>query len=362
MLLSDLVAMMEELAPTRLAESWDNVGLIAGNPGQAVSKVMLTIDYTPEVAREAAGQGVDCVIAYHPPLFQPVKRLTAPDVVYDAIRRGVALYSPHTALDVASGGTNDLLADVLGLENRQPLRLIEPRAREFKLVTFVPEDDLEKVAGALFAAGAGRIGRYTQCSFRTAGTGTFKGDETTNPAVGEKGVYEKTPEIRVETVCPIARLAEVLAALRASHPYEEPAFDLVQLAAPPDKVGQGRIGDLPATAIPALLQRIKKELALPYLLVAGSTDQTVNRAAVLAGAGREHLKDAICQGAQFYLTGEIPHHDALAAAKAGVTVVCTLHSNSERATLRRLRDRLAERTRAVPFILSNVDRDPFQIL
>ena len=362
MLLSDLLAILEDLAPTRLAESWDNVGLIAGNPGQALSRVMLTIDYTPEVAREAAEQQVDCVIAYHPPLFSPVKRLLAPDVVYDAIRRGVAVYSPHTALDVATGGTNDLLADVLGLENRQPLRLIEPKAREFKLVTFVPEDDLEKVASALFSAGAGRIGRYTQCSFRTPGTGTFKGDQTTNPTVGEKGVYEKTSEIRIETVCPIARLAEVLTALRASHPYEEPAFDLVQLAVPPDKVGQGRIGDLSATAVPALLQRIKQELALTYLLVAGSTDQTINRAAVLAGAGREHLKDAIAQGAQLYLTGEIPHHDALAAARSGMTVVCTLHSNSERATLKRLRDRLAERTRAIPFILSNVDRDPFQIL
>jgi dinuclear metal center YbgI/SA1388 family protein len=362
MLLSDLVAILEDLAPTRLAESWDNVGLIAGNPGQRISKVMLTIDYTPDVAREAAAQSVDCIIAYHPPLFSPVKRLLAPDVIYDAIHRGVALYSPHTALDVADGGTNDLLADILGLQNRQPLRLIEPKAREYKLVTFVPEDDLEKVATALFAAGAGRIGQYTQCSFRTPGTGTFKGDESTNPAVGQKGVYEKTSEIRIETVCPIARLPEVLAALRATHPYEEPAFDLVQLAAPPNKIGQGRIGDLPATSVPTLLQRIKTELSLPYLLVAGSTDQTINKAAVLAGAGREHLKDAISQGAQLYLTGEIPHHDALAAAKAGLTVVCTLHSNSERATLKRLRDRLAQRTRAVPFLLSNADKDPFQIL
>src|SRR5687768_9980789 len=148
MLLSELIVIFEDIAPTRLAESWDNVGLIAGNPGQVVSKVMLTIDYTPDVAREAAGLGVDCVVAYHPPLFAAVKRLVAPDVIYDAIRRGVAIYSPHTALDVADGGTNDLLADVLGLQDRQPLRLVETKAREYKLVTFVPEKDLEKVAAA----------------------------------------------------------------------------------------------------------------------------------------------------------------------------------------------------------------------
>jgi putative NIF3 family GTP cyclohydrolase 1 type 2 len=181
--------------------------------------------------------------------------------------------------------------------------------------------------------------------------------------VGKAGVYETAEEIRIETVCPIARLPDALAALRRAHPYEEPAFDLVQLAAPPEKVGQGRIGSLgEPVGVPVLLERIKSGLGLSHVMIAGPTDRPVGRAAVLAGAGREHLKDAIAQNAQLYLTGEIPHHDALAAAKAGVTVVATLHSNSERATLGRLRDRLAQATRDIPFIVSGVDRDPFQIL
>jgi dinuclear metal center YbgI/SA1388 family protein len=362
MLLRDLLVLLEDIAPTRYAEAWDNVGLLAGDPDQDVSRVLLTVDYTPEVAAEARRERCDFVIAYHPPIFQPIKRLTAGDVLYDATRNGDAIYSPHTALDVAPGGTNDLLADILGLEDRQPLRLIEPKAQNHKLTTFVPENAVEKVAQALFDAGAGRIGHYTRCSFRTPGTGTFMGDETTHPTVGEPGVLEEAQEIKLETLCPIARLPEILQALRQSHPYEEPAFDLVQLAAPPEAIGQGRIGNLRATALPVLLTRIKQELNLPHLLVAGPTDPTITRAAVLAGAGREHLKDAIAQGAQLYLTGEIPHHEALAAAKAGVTVVATLHSNSERATLKRLRDRLAQATRAVPFLISSVDRDPFQIL
>jgi dinuclear metal center YbgI/SA1388 family protein len=364
MLLSDLLQILDEIAPTRMAESWDNVGLLTGDPGQTISRALLTIDYTPQVAAEAAEQRCELVIAYHPPIFNAIKRITAPSLIFDAIRRGVAIYSPHTALDVADGGTNDLLADVLGLRERQPLRLIEPKARAYKLVTFVPEADVERVASALFDAGAGHIGRYTRCSFRSPGTGTFMGDESTNPTVGEKCVYERAPELKIETVCPISRLAEVLAALRASHPYEEPAFDLVQLAAPPEKIGQGRIGSLAPTAADELIARIKRELGLAHVLVArahGAMD-AVTRAACLAGAGREHLKDAIAQKAQLYLTGEIPHHDALAAAGAGVTVVATLHSNSERAVLRRLREKLAAAAPGVSFHVSSVDQDPFQIV
>lgn len=374
MILRDLLRILEEIAPTRNAESWDNVGLLTGDPQQEVTRALLAIDFTPAVAEEARAAQADLIIAYHPPIFSPVKRLVAGDLLYDAIRQGVAIYSPHTALDVAEGGTNDLLADLLGLQDRQPLRFIEPKAREHKFTTFVPPDALTRVADALFAAGAGGIGRYTRCSFRSPGTGTFMGDESTNPAIGTPGVYEETPEIKLEMLCPIDRVPQVLAALRNAHPYEEPAFDLVHLAAPVEKLGQGRIGKLATpTPLPDLLDRIKKGLGINHLLVSPAISSPptspsphhpilIQKAAVLAGAGREHLKDAIAQQAQLYLTGEIPHHDALAAAKAGVTVVATLHSHSERATLQRLRDRLAQSAPNVTFTLSTLDRDPFQIL
>jgi dinuclear metal center YbgI/SA1388 family protein len=362
MILREILALLEEIAPARYAETWDNVGLLIGDERQEVSKALLAIDYTPEVAAEAQREKCELVIAYHPPIFSPIKRLTAPDLIFDAARRGVAIYSPHTALDVAPGGTNDLLADILGLEDRTPLRLIEIKGREHKLSVFVPQEALEKVANALFDAGAGGIGRYTRCSFRSPGTGTFMGDESTNPTIGKPGVYEETPEIKLELLCPIGRVAQVIGALRKSHPYEEPAFDLVPLVAPAEGLGQGRIGHVTPTALSALLMRIKEDLSLSHLLVAGPTEGTISRAAVLAGAGREHLKDAIAQGAQLYLTGEIPHHDALVAAKAGVTVVATLHSNSERASLKRLRDRLGQGALGVSFLSSVADRDPFLVL
>ncbi len=361
MRLSELLRVLEEIAPTRNAEAWDNVGLLAGDPAQEVTRAMLTIDYTMDVAAETRRERCDVVIAYHPPIFDAVKRLVAPGPVFDAIRDGVALYSPHTALDVADGGTNDMLADAIGLGDRMPLRLVEPKASQYKLVTFVPPKDLERVSNALFDAGAGRIGNYTRCSFRTPGTGTFYGEEGTNPVVGRSGQLEQSEEMKVETVLPIAKLADALQALRASHPYEEPAFDLVQLAAPPEKLGQGRIGTMARVERADVLARIKRELGLQHLLVAGPTTGPITRAACCAGACGEFLDDAIAQGAELYLTGEMRHHDALKAARAGVTVVCTLHSNSERAVLKRLTRQLADKAPALTTVLSAADRDPFAI-
>jgi dinuclear metal center YbgI/SA1388 family protein len=364
MILRELLEILEEIAPTRYAEPWDNVGLLVGDAGQTITRAILTIDYTPAVAEEARSENCDCIIAYHPPVFDALKRIVSTSLIYDAIRRGVAIYSPHTALDVADGGTNDMLADALGMsDDRQPLRITDAKsAANYKLVVFAPREAADKVADALFAAGAGRIGNYTSCSFRSPGTGTFFGDESTNPAVGQKGQLERADEVRIETILPIARLGPVLNALKKSHPYEEPAFDLLQLAAPPEGRGQGRIGTLATpTDRPTLISRIKKELNLPHLLIAGPLTGTVKMAACCAGSCGDLLDDALSQKAEVYLTGELRHHEALRAAQRGVTVICTLHSNSERAVLARLAMRLKKELPGVDFHLSQADRDPFLI-
>lgn len=362
MKLHDVIYSLEQIAPTRYAESWDNVGLLAGDPGQEVSRALLAIDYTDEVASERESLGCELVVAYHPPIFSAIKRLTAGHPVFDAIRQGVAIYSPHTALDVADGGTNDMLCDVLGVSRRFPLKLSETKATQYKLVTFVPQEALDKVSRALFDAGAGRIGKYSSCSFRNPGTGTFFGEEGTSPAVGQSGRLEQAAEVRLETLAPIGQISAIVEALRASHPYEEPAFDLNQLAAPPEGVGIGRVGEFDsAVERSELLARIKRGLDLDHLLVAGPIQGTVNRVAVCAGACGELLDNAISQKAQLFLTGEMRHHDAIKAARAGITVVCTLHSNSERAALRRLKQRLEELTPGLACHLSQRDRDPFSI-
>jgi dinuclear metal center YbgI/SA1388 family protein len=363
MQLSTIITALEEIAPRSRAESWDNVGLLTGDPSQDVGGILLTIDYTQAVAQEARDKKCDLVIAYHPPIFHPLKRVVAGSLVFDAIRRGVAIYSPHSALDVAEGGTNDMLADVLGLTDRQALRAGELKPSQYKLVTFVPAEAVERVSLALFEAGAGIIGDYSSCSFRLPGTGTFFGEKGSQPAVGETGRLEEVQEIRLETVVPIPRVSAVLQALRRSHPYEEPAFDLNVLATAADAKpkGMGRIGSLPSTAREEVFSRIKRELEIDHLLIAGPTEGTITRAAVCAGSCGDLLNDAIKSGAELYLTGEIRHHDAVKAAAANVTVVCTLHSNSERAVLKRLKKRLEETGGIPPVRIAETDRDPFSV-
>ena len=362
MSVNDLIAAMDQIAPLRDAEPWDNVGLILGDPSADLSRVLLCIDLTPAVVQEARRQRCEAVVAYHPPLFKNVTKLTAGDPAFEAVRHGIAVYTPHTALDVADGGTNDVLADALYLTRREPLRLASP-GEDLKLTTFVPAEALEKVADALFAAGAGRIGDYRECSFRTTGTGTFFGEAGTSPAVGQAGRREQAQEVRLETVVPAARVNEVVSALQAAHPYEEPAFDLLKRALPPRQIGLGRIGDFDEP-VPrdVLFGRVKRELGVDHLLVAGPIDGTVHRVAVCAGSCGDLLDAAARRGAELYLTGELKHHDALRAARLGLTAVCVLHSNSERATLRRLRERLGDLLAGTSVLISEADADPFRVL
>jgi dinuclear metal center YbgI/SA1388 family protein len=361
MQLAKVVQILRQIAPLEAAESWDNVGLLAGDPNQNISGILLTIDLTAQVAAEVAEKKCDLIIAYHPPIFLPLKRVVSGNLVFDAIRQGIAIYSPHTALDAAAGGTNDVLAEAIGLTDCRPLRTGKSEPSQCKLATFVPAEHLEKLSRALFEAGAGQIGNYSSCSFRTAGTGTFFGQEGSHPAVGKSGRLEEAQEIRLETIVPLQKVADAVRALRANHPYEEPAFDLYPLTPDPTGRGMGRFGSLPHTQRQEIFDRIKKELNLTNLLIAGPTQGVITRAAVCAGSCGHMLDDAIAAGAEIYLTGEMRHHDAVKAAAAGITVVCTLHSNSERPTLRRLKSRLEQTTGMPPIAISSKDRDPFSI-
>ena len=359
--LAKLLDHLDAIAPTRYAESWDNVGLLAGDQAQEITRAILAIDYSPAVAQEAYAARSELVISYHPPIFDAMKRLTAPSLVFDAIRMGMAIYSPHTALDVADGGTNDVLAEILGIKDPAPLRGISPSPWHYKLITFAPHQQADKVADALFDAGAGSIGNYSRCSFRSDGTGTFLGDEGTHPTVGRPGELERADETRIETIVPAGNLTAVVNALRQSHPYEEPAFDIVQLTTPPENRGMGKLGKIDAIDRAKLIDKVKAALGQEHLLVAGPTSGIANSAACCAGACGSMVNDAIAQKADVLLTGEMRHHDALKAAAAGMTVICALHSNSERITLPRYARRIAEAS-GIEVLVSRQDRDPFTIL
>ena len=365
MQLQAIMDALQRFAPLGEAEPWDNVGLLLGDPEQEISRALLCIDYTAAVAEETVSRGCELVVAYHPPIFKPLTRLVTGDassLVFDAARRGLAIYSPHTALDVAEGGTNDVLADLLGLRDRRPLRFADRRADQHKLVTFVPVEHVEKLSQALFAAGAGRIGNYSRCSFQTPGVGTFFGEPGARPAAGRQGNFERIEEVKIETLIPADRVAAALAALRANHPYEEPAFDLQQLAAPPTGRGIGRIGMLQVPLMRAeLLAMIKIALSLEHLLVAGRAEIAAKRIAVCAGAGGDLLDAAISQGADVYVTGELRHHDVLKAVARGMTVVCTLHSASERVALPALRDKLLTALPGLTVHLSQADVEPLAV-
>lgn len=266
--LRSILQTLEKIAPLRYAEAWDNVGLLAGDREQSVSKVMLTIDMTLPVVEEALKHDCQLVLAYHPPIFDGLKRIDARSAVGLALRHGIAIYSPHTALDAAPGGTNDVLADALGLEARSPIKPAKPGSGER-----FPDALANQPEGAVF--GMGRIG-------------------TRAPVSGT---------------------------------------DFVAL--------------------------VKARLGLEHVLVAGPLSGPIKKVAVAAGAAGELLKLAIAQGAQAIVCGELRHHDALAAASAGIMVICLRHSCSERPALTALRSQLVAQHSELEFLLSELDRDPF---
>ena len=362
--LADAVAFLEAFAPVRTAAEWDNVGLLLGDAHGDANTILTCLTTTPEVVAEAIAEGVQLIVSHHPVLFRAAKTLSShtPEgrLLLPLLRAGIAVYSPHTAFDNAAHGINAGLCAKLGIVNAKPLR---PRlAKLFKLAVFVPEADLAKVSDALFAAGAGCIGRYEQCSFRTPGTGTFFGTEGTNPAVGQKGRREQVPELRLEVVLPESLLPAVLAALRQAHSYEEPAFDVYPLQSLPLGEGEGRIGML-ANPEPLgdFAKRVKLALNANGVQFVGDLARPVQHIAVACGAAGEFLSDATRANADVFMTGEVRFHDALAAQAAGIALVLPGHYATERPAVEDLAAALAEAFPAARVAASRAERDPLQV-
>lgn len=371
-----LAQAMQTVAPLELAAPWDNTGLLLGSTQDPVKgPVLLTIDLTERVLAEAVSRNASAVISYHPPIWEALKRITGDTprgkILLGAMKAGIAVYSPHTALDAAPGGMTDWLCEGIsgGTEGSiaGDCRALEPHiAREptqqVKIVTFVPERSLDSVRSALATAGAGIIGNYQVCSFSTLGTGTFFGNEHSKPVHGHPGQLEQTPEYRLEMVCSKSALPLAMETLQRFHPYEQPAIDVFELLGRPQRHhGPGRrlVLDQSAT-VAQLAERLKKHLAIGVVNVALSEDhdRPLTHIGVCPGSGASLASLARAEGCDVYITGEMQHHDVIAALHSGLSLILAGHTNTERGYLPRLARRLSALMPGVEFAVSNVDKSP----
>ncbi len=367
-MLRDWVAALGRLYDPSWAASWDRVGLVAGHLDQPVTHAHLAVDPTHEVVDEAVAAGAQLLIVHHPLLLQGVHAVdegTAKGALLGRlVREKIALFTAHTNADVAAPGVSDTLGTVLGLRDLVPLEASAPDPA-YKLVAYVPAEARELVVDALAAVGAGGLGAYTRCYWSVAGTGSFVPMAGAHPTVGEVGVASTVAEHRVEMLLPAGRTADVVRALRAAHPYEEPAFDIVPVVVPHGR-GLGRVGDLPATTsagdflatTAATLPRTAAGVRL-----AGDPARPVRRVAVCGGAGDDLVDAALAAGADLLVTADLRHHVTLEALERGLLMIDAGHWASEWPWLGDCADRvmraLAERGHTVGTTVSSLVTDPW---
>jgi len=374
--LSDVTGLLDEWYDPAWAAEWDAVGLVCGDPSQPVGKVLLAVDPAPSVAAEAIAWGADLVVCHHPLLLTPVHGIAATTakgrVVHDLVRAGVALVTAHTNADVPADGVNEALALAVGI--REPRVVVDTddrRERHLdKLVTFVPHEHAEGVRRAVTDAGAGMIGDYDRCTFTSTGEGRFRPLQGAEPVIGRTGEVEVVPESRVEAVFERRRRRQVVDALLAAHPYEEVAYDLLELATPPHAPstrGHGRIGRL---ARPTTLRDFAGQVhaALPAtahgVRVAGDPARRVETVVVGSGSGDFMLDEVLRSDADVYLTSDLRHHRASEFLEQdGPALVDVAHWAAEWTWLpvveAKLRDATRERGATVETRVSTVVTDPW---
>ncbi len=315
--IGEALAALNTAYPPGLAADWDAVGLVCGDPADELGSVLVAVDPVPETVDEAIVSGAQLLVAHHPLLLRGVHGVGADTpkgaLVHRLVRAGASLFTAHTNADAADPGVSDALAAALGLDVTGPLIAADAPPLD-KIVTFVPTGpDLGAVHAALSDAGAGNIGDYSHCSFATAGTGQFKPLAGAHPTIGEVGRLERVAETRLEMVLPRSRRPAVVAALRAAHPYEEPAFDVLELAPVPSRRGLGRIGTLPTPeSLAAFTARVAAGLPTTAwgVRAAGDPDRVIRRVAVCGGAGDSALDAALAAGVDAYVTADLRHHPA----------------------------------------------------
>lgn len=364
MRIKDILHTIEQLAPLSLQEGFDNSGLQVGDINQEASGVLFCLDVTEKVVEEALVLDCNLIISHHPLLFHSLKSLTGKSYiercVMEAVRHDVVIYAAHTNLDNAMNGVNYKLAEMLGLQN---VKVLSPAKDSLlKLVTFVPESHAEIVRNALFNAGAGNIGDYDSCSYNVHGEGTFKAGENANPFVGEIGCLHFEPEVRIETVLPKYKQKDVMRALVAIHPYEEPTFDFYPLANTWEQIGSGIVGSLSEPMLEQeFLYMLKDVFNLQCLKHSPFTGREIRDVALCGGSGAFLISDAIHYGADAFITGEAKYNDFFDVENKLLLAVIG-HYESEICTKEILIDVISKKYPNFTVHLSVVDRNPVNYL
>lgn len=365
--LSEIARYLDEVAPERLAESWDNVGLQLGNPSLEASGVLTTLECDPDTVREARDAGANVIVAHHPLLFRPAKKILADTYTGETIAAilgaGMGFICAHTNLDKAPWGTNRVLADRLGLEAVDFLHR-EPGPRLQKLVVFVPDGSERDIIDAIDSAGGGVIGNYRRCSFRAKGVGGFQGGEGSNPAIGQAGQYEETPEWRLESVASESIMPAVVAAVIEAHPYEEVAYEVYPIEGrAAAEYGLGLVGTLrgseEAPSLEDFARRVGKALETDYLLAIGPKEKPIKRVGVSSGSGGHSVSALPGRSVDVLVTGELTYHSAVEARHKGLAVICAGHFASETFVAEALADRLAKQFPGLKAAVSASSTDPF---
>lgn len=329
--ISEITSFLETIAPLSLQESYDNAGLIVGNPETVIKGILVTLDCTEEVVKEAIRKNCNLIIAHHPIVFKGLKKLNGKNyverTVIKAIKNDVAIYAIHTNLDNIKNGVNFRIAELLKLQN---VRILAPVSNKLlKLTFFTPTDYSEKVLKALYEAGAGSIGNYKECSFNVNGTGTFTPNPNANPTIGQTGIPEFVTEIRSEVLLPDYLKSKILSTLKAVHPYEEAAYYLQTVNNENQDVGAGAIGELDTALSPnEFLAYIKKSMPVTMIRYTEFSGEKIKKVAVCGGSGSFLLSNAMRANADAFITADFKYHEFFDSEKR--IMICDIgHYESE---------------------------------
>lgn len=366
---SDIVGIINVIAPFAQAEEWDNVGLQVGDPAGPAGKVMVALDAGADAVEAAVAGKCRLLLTHHPLIFKPLKKITLTDpisrILALAIKHDLSVVSLHTNYDIAEGGVNDLLAERLAVQSCEPLK-VGAKEELVKLSVFVPKGHEEQVLDALFQF-SGFIGNYRDCSFQTPGIGTFKPLEGAKPFLGEVGKREHAEETRLEVLLRRPDLAPAVNALLKVHPYEEPAFDLYPLLNQGKARGLGRIGMLPAAVtLEHFAAKVKERLGLGGIRFIGDPGHKVKKVALCGGSGASLLRDARYKGADVLVTGDVKYHEAREAESLGLALIDAGHFATEllmvRAVADRLKMELEKKKYEAEIVTFDGERDPYRYI